>query len=233
VHEYDLCTSTNLVAAGLAAWSAVRAVEQTAGRGRFQRSWISDRGGLWLSAVLPTKPNSPEWRFLPLAVGLTVCEVMASLGVKPRLRWPNDVLVNRQKLAGILIDQFSPHLAVAGLGINVTNDPESRDLALRGATTSLACLLGTPPTLEDLTRQILDHLHAVCTTLQSHGPQALLTRVNGLWREPRPVKLDLDGREVRGLFTGVDADGRLSLRSQEDTLQFFEPQQVRLLRELD
>jgi hypothetical protein len=43
----------------------------------------------------------------------------------------------------------------------------------------------------------------------------------------------LDGREVRGLFTGVDADGRLSLRSQEDTLQFFEPQQVRLLRELD
>ncbi len=233
LHEYDRCTSTNLMAAGLPAWNAVRSSEQSAGRGRFQRTWVSDRGGLWLSAVVPTQPGTPKWRFLPLAVGLTVCEALASLGVKTRLRWPNDVLVDRQKLAGILIDQFIPQLAVAGIGINVSNRPEDRDTALHGQTTSLASLLDEPPSLSELTRQVLERLQATCTTLETDGPEALLPRVNGLWQQRRTVKLDLDGREVRGGFEGVDAQGRLLLSPTDGVRQIFEPQDVRLLREID
>jgi BirA family biotin operon repressor/biotin-[acetyl-CoA-carboxylase] ligase len=91
VWEYDSVTSTNLVAAELPAWSAVRAETQTAGRGRFQRKWVSDRGGLWLSAVVPTP--SPNGRILPLLAGVAVCDVLYGLGVRHlRLRWPNDVM---------------------------------------------------------------------------------------------------------------------------------------------
>jgi len=80
VWEYDSVTSTNLVAAELAAWNAVRAETQTAGRGRFQRKWVSDRGGLWLSAVVPIA--SPSDRILPLLAGLAICESLHGLGVR-------------------------------------------------------------------------------------------------------------------------------------------------------
>jgi hypothetical protein len=62
VHEVASVDSTNLFAAKLPVWHAVRAEVQTAGRGRFQRVWISDQGGLWLSAVVPSPPRTREGR---------------------------------------------------------------------------------------------------------------------------------------------------------------------------
>ena len=66
LHELPLTSSTNLAAAHLSPWEAVRADRQTAGRGRFQRGWISDEGGLWLSAVIPTGPDAAAARVLPV-----------------------------------------------------------------------------------------------------------------------------------------------------------------------
>src|SRR5579859_3257989 len=95
LQEYQAVSSTNLVAAALPAWTAVRADTQTAGRGRFQRTWISDQGGLWLSAVVPLNQDDLLRRALPLAAGLAICDALRHLGVHGfRLRWPNDVLVN-------------------------------------------------------------------------------------------------------------------------------------------
>ena len=110
------------MAVGLPAWHAVRADHKPRGAVDYERSWVSDEGGLWLSAVLPIKQKSPPWRFLPVAVGFAVCVTLDALGAKGfRLRWPNDVLVGRRKLAGLLLDQFCPDLVVAGIGVNVTN----------------------------------------------------------------------------------------------------------------
>src|SRR5205823_2777630 len=67
--KYDVVTSTNLVAASLPPWTAVCASTQTHGRGRFQRKWVSDEGGLWLSAVVPVSSGSSSAKALPLAIG--------------------------------------------------------------------------------------------------------------------------------------------------------------------
>src|SRR5690349_19647555 len=116
LRELAAVDSTNLFAANLPAWHAVRADTQTAGRGRFQRQWVSDAGGLWLSAVVPVETNSPAWRMLPLATGVAVCDALRANGANQlRLRWPNDVLVGNRKLAGLLIDQFRPAAAVVGV----------------------------------------------------------------------------------------------------------------------
>src|SRR5260370_22011770 len=79
LHEYPAVTSTNFIAANLPPWTAVRADIQTNGRGRFQRAWISDRGGLWLSAVVPIQPDAIKRRALPLAVGLAVFDSLRQL----------------------------------------------------------------------------------------------------------------------------------------------------------
>ena len=159
-----------------------RADRQTAGRGRFQRGWVSDEGGLWLSAVVPTGPDAAEWRALPLAVGLAVCDGLESVGLtRFRVRWPNDVLVDDRKLAGLLLDQFAPGLAVAGIGINVFNHPETHDPSLKNQATRLADLIPAPPDLRELTRIILSHLRRVVMQMQTGGFASLLPRINQLW----------------------------------------------------
>jgi BirA family transcriptional regulator, biotin operon repressor / biotin---[acetyl-CoA-carboxylase] ligase len=232
LHEYEWASSTNLLAAPFPAWHAIRADRQQAGRGRFQRTWVSDPGGLWLSAVLPAPP-APVLPLLPLTVGLAVCDSLQALDVPQlRMRWPNDVLVGPRKLAGLLIDQFRPDLAVVGIGINVTNHPEACDSSLSGQVIRLQDLVPECPPLAALTRRVLSSLEHAFSTLVKQGPEALLPRINSLWAGPRRVQLDLDGLLVWGDFEGVDGQGRLRLRMAGEETRLYEPRQVRLLREI-
>jgi BirA family biotin operon repressor/biotin-[acetyl-CoA-carboxylase] ligase len=230
--EIDVATSTNLVAARLPVWNAVCARTQTAGRGRFQRSWVSDEGGLWLSAVVPMG-EGPGWRALPLAVGLAATQALKEIGVKDlRMRWPNDLLVGKRKLAGILVDQFSPGLAVAGIGVNVTNRPEAADQSLKEQTARLADLIPNPPGLTDLAMMILGRLRVAVERMREGGLAALHGEINLLWGEPREVELDLDGVVRRGVFGGIDPEGKLKLLDGSSGSSSFEPHQVRHLKEI-
>jgi BirA family biotin operon repressor/biotin-[acetyl-CoA-carboxylase] ligase len=233
LYEYPVVTSTNLISANLAAWTAVRADTQTGGRGRFQRSWVSDRGGLWLSAVVSNPNAVGARRALPWAAALAVCDLLSELGVlRFRLRWPNDVLVNNRKLAGLLIDQFAPNTTVVGIGLNVQNRPEVSDARLANHTARLADLMSTPPELPKLTALILRHLRQELNELNRLGAPALFLRVNRLWEAPRNVELDLDGTLRRGLFTGVDPEGRLALSNLDGGITFYEAHEVRHLTEI-
>ena len=233
VHELAVTDSTNLAAARLPAWHALRAGQQQAGRGRFDRGWVSDEGGLWLSAVVPTGSPAPAWQALPLAAGLAVCHALRGLGVQPlRLRWPNDVLVGDRKLAGLLVEQFVPGLAVVGLGINVSNQPEQRDPELRGLTTRLADLLAAPPSLAGLVERVLCELRAVIGQLDAGGFPPLLPALNPLWGGPRRVELDLDGNLQSGLFTGVGAAGELQLTTDTGQRASYQAHEVRHLKEI-
>jgi len=229
--EYDSVTSTNLVAAELPAWNAVRAETQTAGRGRFQRAWVSDKGGLWLSAVVPThRPNHP---ILPLLAGLAVCELARGLGARnARLRWPNDVMIGERKLAGVLIDQFRPGLAVIGIGLNVDNQPALYDGTLRNHTERLGDILPAPVPIEDLITLLLERIRLLVEALNAGELPPLLARVNELWSKGRRVELDLDGHIRRGRFAGVDDAGRLLLLDDRGATTIYHPEQVRLLNEL-
>lgn len=233
LREYAEVASTNFVARELPEWSAVCAETQTSGRGRFQRSWVSDAGGLWLSAVVPVETNSPAWRLLPLVTGVAVCDALQARGVGSlRLRWPNDVLVGERKLAGLLIDQFQPGRAVVGIGVNVTNHPEACDPDLKGHVARLADLLTPAPPLATLAAEILTALKALWLPVQAGDLAGLLPRLEVLWALPRRVMLDLDGAALTGEFAGVDAAGRLQLRDADGHIQAFEPQAVRRLRDL-
>ena len=233
LQEFVVVDSTNFVAGKLGAWHAVRADTQTAGRGRFQRIWVSDAGGLWLSAVVPTGEDRERWQALPLVAGLAVIEALKAFGLaSARLRWPNDILVNERKLAGLLVDIFKPQLAVIGLGVNVTNHPDEHDPALKVTSTRLADLVAQPPSLATLTAAILASLKSAMDVMAQSGFSALKPRINELWGGPRRVTIDLDGVQRFGLFTGIDDGGRLLMQDDTNGPTAFEPHQVRLLREL-
>ena len=104
--------------------TVVVAEEQTAGRGRRGRSWDStSRAGLWWSLLLRPHTSPDRLGWLPLVVGVGVARgVHASSGAAVTLKWPNDVLVDGSKLAGILAERLADGAVVVGVGINVDQD---------------------------------------------------------------------------------------------------------------
>lgn len=228
--------TTNRLAARLPAWHAVRADVQSAGRGRTGRAWTSDRGGLWLSAVVPCPGPRERWALLPLAVGWALLDALHELGVDDlRLRWPNDLLVGSRKLAGLLVERHAADTAVVGLGLNVFNSPEHASPALRDTTARLA-------DLAPLGQRDLDDISALALHAIARAHRALLAdefpriaaALNRRWSEPRLVALSLAGRAepAVGRFTGIDDAGRLLLRAADGAPRSYDPTQVALLREL-
>jgi len=226
--------STNDLAGRLPGWNVVLARRQTGGRGRYRRSWVSDEGGLWLSAVLPTPGPAERWAVLPLAAGWALRAAIASLGVSDlRLRWPNDLMVGRTKLAGILVERFRPDAAVIGIGINLLNRPELQQPELAGLVTRLADLLPEPPSQEQVLAALLAKLTEAQHLLEQGQADALLPSLNEAWRIRR-VQVALTERQAPliGEFEGVDIQGNLIIVDATGQRRILSPLAVELLREL-
>lgn len=237
VQRHDVVDSTNRLAARLPAWTAVVAREQTAGRGRYPgRQWMSDRGGLWFSAVLPCPGPASRWSLLPLAAGLALLETLAPFAIPGlHLRWPNDLLAGRRKLAGILVERHTPETAVVGIGLNLVNHPAAADPSLAPVATRLADLVKDRTALD--AEHLLDRLLAALRHEHAHlAADRLLTltdRLNARWQPARAVAVTLHGdpSPIMGDFLGVDSVGALQIATPHGH-RSLAPLDVELLREL-
>jgi BirA family biotin operon repressor/biotin-[acetyl-CoA-carboxylase] ligase len=202
--------STNAVVAGRAragepAGLVVVAEQQTAGRGRLGRSWVSPpRAGLTFSVLLrPTLPLA-HWGWVPLLSGLAVARALrGQTGLDALLKWPNDVLVSGRKVCGVLAEVAAPGAAVVGIGLNVTTRRE--ELPHDGA--SSLQLEGSGTTDRDtILRAVLRELSAV--TADDAAARADYRRLCATLGAPVRVELPA-GPPVIGTADGVDDDGRL------------------------
>ncbi len=187
------------------------AESQVSGRGRLAREWVSPpRAGLTFSALVAPGVPVQRWGWLPLLAGMAVADgLLAASELDTRLKWPNDVLADELKLAGILcerVDVAEGPLAVVGVGINVTT---SRAELSGLAATSVVGAGGDPSdrqsilvaVLRALRRRIVDFAsgaepspdyRAACSTLG------------------RDVRIDRpSGRSLHGRAESIDADARL------------------------
>jgi len=205
--HYRVTDSTNarareLAAAGAPHGTVVTAGEQSAGRGRQGRTWSAAAGRALLCSIVIRDPVA----LLPLAAGAAVADVA---GVGARLKWPNDVLIDGRKVAGILVEgRPQEGWAVVGIGVNVALSLEDLPAELR----ERAGTLGLSP------REIEPTLDAVLGRLEhwiSVDARALVDAV----RE-RDALL---GRDVRwaggcGVGAGIDAGGRLLVQTEGGTV---------------
>ncbi|HRJ72309.1 MAG TPA: biotin--[acetyl-CoA-carboxylase] ligase [Terrimicrobiaceae bacterium] len=231
---YESAGSTNDLARRLPPWHAVRADQQTSGRGRFGRAFVSDPGGLWLSAVLPGEGGAVRWTGFSLTVGCHLLRMLARLGLPAaRLRWPNDILVGMRKLSGILIEQGARDSLIVGIGMNVRNCPWKEDSSLAPCTTRLADLLPGLDDLDSLTIHILDALADAHAAMESHGLTAAIDELNLHWNSSPAVEITrLEGPAVRGLFAGLDRQGNLRIRGADGQEQIVPHHHVGRLVEL-
>ena len=175
---YEVCSidSTNMEAKRRALDGAkegliVLAEEQTGGRGRLGRSFQSPRGcGLYLSALLRPDLSPAEVTDITAWVAVAVCDgIQVSCGVRPRIKWTNDLVLNGKKLCGILTEialegeSHALDYLVPGIGINVSQTPEDFGPELAATATSLSYELGRPVRRADLAVQVikaLDRMYA-------------------------------------------------------------------------
>jgi BirA family biotin operon repressor/biotin-[acetyl-CoA-carboxylase] ligase len=185
--------------------------EQTAGRGRAGRSWVSDRGlGLYATLLWPL-PEDRSVNALPLVVAVALCEGLTSLLPEPcRLDWPNDLVVRGRKLGGILIESTSREdraVALIGFGINL----EHRDQELPAGAISLAALGTHERDPGIVLRRLAGGLGA--ELLEPPDSERLLARYRAasLHREGDAMSCRVGGETVRGAFAGFDPSGFLRL----------------------
>lgn len=215
-------TNDAVMAAGRAGKSegfALLADRQSAGRGRRGRSWASPAGlGLYTSILL--RPNQPPAKvlLLSLVVGLGVAQGIEEIsGVTARLKWPNDVLVEGRKVAGILAEMASGEgqvgHVVVGIGINVNHGPQDLPEGLFPAATSLRIATGKTLSRGELAAAIFNALDLWYQVFRDGRVETILAA--GRKRSAtlgRPVDVLTDEERWQGLAVDLDADGALLIR---------------------
>ena len=217
VHYQTLCSTMDealtLARRGAPEGTVVVAERQTAGRGRFQRAWLSDPGeGLLLSAVL--RPAAAELPYLNMAASLSVSATVRSYGTgKPVIKWPNDVLVGGKKISGILVEtelrQGEATHAVVGFGLNVNLDPSAHaDIA--ATATSIAAELGYRVDRTGVLVSLLKRFDGLYAQLR-RGGSLTLQWADELETVGRSVRVRWKERALEGLARAVDEQGNLVL----------------------
>ncbi|HEY0063828.1 MAG TPA: biotin--[acetyl-CoA-carboxylase] ligase [Telluria sp.] len=190
------------------------ALQQTAGRGRAGRSWLSSEGSLTFSLAWKFRLPLHALAGLPLAVGVALAETLARLDVRVQLKWPNDLLKDGAKLAGVLIETQSAAdgalWAVIGVGMNLTMPDELEQRIGRPAAGA--------PWLASMERAalvaaLLDQLAASMQQFEQAGFAAFSARWNRLhaWQGNQVAIIDQGATLQEGTAAGVDDRGALLL----------------------
>ncbi len=184
------------------------AFEQSAGKGRQGRAWAGGEGNFFGSTLVELGRGDPPAPTLSLAAGLALIEAadVAAPGLPLMLKWPNDLLLNGDKLAGVLLERSGERI-VAGFGVNLASAPELVDrkaASLKGAVAPKAfapLLAASFARLLALWRSSEPGAIARAWQMRAHQPGALLT-----------VHTGADER-LSGRFDGIEPDGALRLRT--------------------
>ena len=199
--------------------TVVIADEQTAGRGRIKRVWLSPKGSIALSIILyPSVVNLPS--LIMLASLAVVHSIEAVTGLRSRIKWPNDVLANDRKVCGILIESSVRgnivDYAIIGIGVNVnlrlSDFPE-----IPATATSLSDGLGRDVPRLRIIRRLLVEMERLYLALQAGGS------IYEEWRDSlvtlgRKVKVKSGKTVYEGVAESVARDGSLLLRHSDGNL---------------
>lgn len=218
----------------------VFAEEQTKGRGRFGRRWLCPRGGGILVSCLLVPPfRSDRLPLLTVTAALATCQAIEeAAGHQPAIRWPNDIVIDGKKVAGVLVESQSRArsvvTAVVGIGLNVNVRPQDFPPNLEQPATSLLEASGKPVERLALARSLLRKIDTLYGELLAGESEALVEE----WRRlsvlsHRRIRISLDKREAVGRVLEVDPIEGILLGLDLGGSKWFRGELVRHLEVLD
>ena len=232
--------------------TTVVASELTAARGRTGNAWSAPQGGVWATILLRPSLTAAEVGRLTFAGGVAVADTVASFGVSPQLKWPNDVVVGGRKLAGVLTESVLDGVPVAGkpvaevfpdddpaldyvllgIGVNVNLDPE--EVRADRAVTTLRAEVGHDVDRTEVVARLNENLLARCEQVETTAGFASLLDD---WREVtetlgHEVRVERRGQAaVEGVARDVTETGALLVETAEGEVTVTEGECRRLRRQ--
>ncbi len=238
VHHFYSTGSTMNEAARLAVKGApegtlVVAEEQTAGRGRFGRQWISERtAGLYGTLILRPSMAPAAAPVLTLMAGVAVAEaIQEATALATDLRWPNDVMIGEKKCAGILVEMTAEPVRIThvliGIGINVNQQQIPEELA--SEATSLLLEAGHGFSRLEILVLVLKRLEHFYNRLREIGPQAIVARFEEVssYARGKRVRITEGPSVIEGVTSGLTAEGLLLVRRDDGQTERILSGQVR------
>lgn len=204
--------------------SLVVAESQSAGRGRLGRHWDSPAGkGLYFSLVLRPDMETSRAPLTTLAVGLGLANALRGLGVRDLiLKWPNDLIVAKKKLGGILTEMYHSGskvgFIVVGVGINVGQDASEFSAEVAPRATSLK-LLEIPQDRAELLQRLIPAILGEVNRLAREGAASLVRR----WEQDSgmlglEITFEEEGQRRQGTVLGLAEDGKLRVQKDSGTI---------------
>ncbi len=188
----------------------LRADIQTGGRGRLGRSWQSPRGNLYASTLVRLRPDDPPAHTLSLVAAIALYEAIRV--AVPRadilIKWPNDVLLGGNKLAGILLERQGDAVVI-GIGVNLAHAPQ-----LPERVTAALSQIGPAPDAADFCETLAEQFASALQRWRHDGLAAIAEAwsVRAHQPETRLTTTDKDGKPIEGRFAGLTPDAMLKLR---------------------
>jgi len=202
IKQFNSLVSTNTTARAYPEGTIVMAETQTGGRGRYGRVWQSPKGNLYVSFVFASDPMRD--RYLSFLTGLALAESLPEFNV--RLKWPNDVLLDGKKVAGILLETVEDKVIV-GIGVNLISNPVKNMLYPTANLGGLLSPIG-------LVKRLMIQYDALFKVFQEKGFRKIQSR----WLDlavgvGETISVHLPTEELIGIFQGISEDGALLLKT--------------------
>jgi len=223
-------TSTQEIARSLASQNAsegtvVIAETQTAGKGRVGRSFASPPGGVYLSVILRPRMSPTEALRLPLIAGVAVARAVSTFTtLEPKLKWPNDIIVNGKKVGGILTEMSSEvdrvDFVVIGIGLNANTPVHFLPDEIRNIASSLLAEQGEPVSKVKLVINILTELELMYESFLASGfgpvreQWLAFSNTIGRWIKASSATGELEGKAI-----DLGEDGALLLQKADGTVE--------------
>lgn len=240
--RYETLGSTNTEAANQARRGAAEGVcvvadRQTAGRGRNGRDWVSTEGaGLYFSIVL--RPVI-EMRFLPLITlmtGVAVYDTLTEFGLKPDIKWVNDILIGDDKICGILAESVetpSGLAVIVGIGINLTSSSFPEEIA--ATATSIEVETGNSVPSDEVVARLtpyLSYFYDILNSKNGHIDIVQHWRQRSTYFSGKHVRVNLEGTTIEGTTDGLEENGALRVKTADSSVTIIQAGDVERLREV-
>ena len=221
------CSSTNDVAIknakkGSPEGSSYLSYLQKNGRGRNNNRWESVKGNLFLSTIFRPTTSKANWNQLSLIIGLSILETLIILGVDENiieLKWPNDVLVHKSKISGVLLESFDEFI-VAGIGLNILKKPQNE---IKWKTTKLYDHINKDFSLKYIANVILKIIFKNYAIWEDKGFNFFKNKINNsIYKINNKIviKLNSQYKNINGVFLGLGNNGSMKIKVGNKFLEY-------------
>lgn len=212
----------------------IAAIEQTQGRGRFNRKWFSTaKKCLTFSVILKSGfIDKDKTQYISMAAALAIRHTLQEYGVKSFCKWPNDVIAGEGKISGILVEtDSSSDDIILGIGINVNMSESELEVPLiKQIATSMLVQKHVRYAPFTVLQKLIPHLEKTLLILRNNGFNRLLNE----WRKNDAlsgcnIRLKTERRSITGSYAGIDQDGKLLIKDRKGNILSFYSGDVSLI----